>query len=530
MLCEMRKCLPFSAIAASSIACTSLLGDFSVDPAALPLGADSGALPDATVGLDAAIVDGAIGDGSNEDGAKKEERTGTFKWLFQLPTATGAGAFVSPDGTTTVVGTFSSPSIDIQGTIVTKVPGSDANLLVLQLDGSGKLKWAKAYGQADFNGMWPSAVSVSGNVVIVTGGFSGGSPVTWNAIPNSEVRAAGGDDVAPFIIGIDSLQSDHPILWGKTTAPGGFGQCTDVSAPVAGLVSVVCAQPEGNIQVRGNASAQLIVQPASPTGYAESVVVATLQVADGSAVDAELIYGLQGRPSVAMGADGSVYLTAVPTVSPLSYTRAKTKSDPFVLARSKYALLKVKPGGGATWAQLWGAQGATQTPRVAVDGANQPWVSLPLEGRMDLGPSPDLQPQGPTDWAIARFSAADGSVGVKRSYGGSDFDTVYGLGFDSQGDLALLGEGSQFALEGANVPAAPTSTSQKLVLAKIKSPSGPAIWLQTATMSKARAFEPQQVRLSVGPYTVVAGNSSASIDFTATATVTRGLLVAAFER
>jgi hypothetical protein len=359
----------------------------------------------------------------------------------------------------------------------TLTSGGGLDIFVAKLDTDGNHLWSRRYGDAAAQTARAVAVDPSGNV-IVAGGFEGELAI---GAPALSLTSAGLDDI--FVIKLDPLGSP---LWSKR-----FGSAADQNAYAVAVGAdgsiVVTGEFAGTVDFGGGplTSAELldgfVVKLAADgshlwsrrfggpdndvgfavttdaasdvyvTGrFAESFDLSGSPVADGGGTDGFIAklaaatgthvwsrtFGPEGDQEgegVAIGPAGEVFVSGAFEIA-LDFGTGPTPStggfDGFAT--------KFDPQGTVVWTKTFTGMNDQDADWIAVDAAGNIAVTGDYTGTADFGGGPQTA-LGLGDMYFAVFDAG-GMYRYSRSFGDVQDQDPFGIAFDGQGSLLLVGE------------------------------------------------------------------------------------------
>jgi hypothetical protein len=186
---------------------------------------------------------------------------------------------------------------------------------------------------------------------------------------------------------------------------------------------------------------------------------------------------------------------------------------------------KYSAAGGLLWAQAFGGVGFGLGRGVAVDGSGNVFFGASFQASATIG-GVTLTSAGADDIALAKLSAANGSVLWAKRYGGTDYDQPHGLAVDRSGNLLVTGSfGTTIDLGGGSLSSVGSSDG---FVAKYSGVDGSYIWAKafgTASpdMGNGVAVDPTSGNVIVG------GTLGGAFNFGTGLTTSAGIFLAAYD-
>lgn len=328
------------------------------------------------------------------------EQTGTFE-----PSSIAA----DQEGNVFVSGSFTG-TISIANQTFSSAGSTDG--LLLKLSPDGQPLWAKKVGDILEDSIAALAPRPDGSLYI-GGGTS--SPVDF------------GGGVLPAGLYVAKLDADGGLVWSKgfggrgamaslaidaqesVVAAGFFRDALDYGdgpIPAAGWYDIVVAKLDG---MSGAIT--------SPTGWVRTFGDPDFQFAYAVAVDSSSNIFVAGEVSGSVSFGGG------------AGTIQANGEDGF--------LLKITPGGAASWVRSQGGAGNQRARGVAVDSQGRPVVVGRFEGQIEVG-SGTLPAAGTTDGFVLQLSTT-GSILWGRAIGDASPQSLDSVAIDPAGDILIAG-------------------------------------------------------------------------------------------
>jgi len=410
----------------------------------LPLGAALGLLhcvgdtPIAIVGPDSGSPSDSGGGDTNPtgDAADAALPSGTVEWVQVFTTdetgdlvSDAAHVAIAADGTILVEGHFAGPTQF--GTLALVPTGSGANVFATKLDRTGKVVWAKDFG--NLGAILPAAIAANDGSDAYVGLQTGGGTVTVDGI-SAQDNTAGGFGCSMFKLGA----ADGKAQWAYA-----FGASASTSTvfmdgiAVHGTTVGVATRFNGKVQIVGPSSTVL-----TSTSVGQDGLVTLHDDAQSGKIPHYGVMGGAGADevtSIAADSSGAFYIAGsfASGISPLGLTIANGGTQNTFVAKVDSNVAKV-------WAQnLTGAAPTTNTGNplaIATDGAGNVYLAGGLWGYTTFGaPIPSTASAGGEDGFLAQVLATDGTVKYARAIGGTSDDEAQAIAAGPGGYVAVAG-------------------------------------------------------------------------------------------
>ena len=346
----------------------------------------------------------------------------------------GLGVAADSAGNTTVVGSFSSGSIDLDpglGSYELPTAGTGGDGFAASYDPQGAFRWGAHFASSARNTATEVAIDGYGNV-FVTGTVGGTLEITGSSGAPVTLQASG---IESFLAKFDSGGN---LLWARTLGEAGanhvaYGMATDAAGNVyatgdlrdgtEGLHQAFIARYDGASGT--TAWSELIkIGTGLPMGYTGNTTHAS--VYGGIAVDAA------GNVCIAGTYLGTIDFDPDPTqthwLTSAGNGNYPDNGDVFVL--------KLSAAGSFVWAGSLGGNGRDQVEAIGVDGAGNIYVDgyTDANTQNDFDPGPGTLPLAGGDFVVK----IDASGNLLWSLGGIEGVTTYpgkGMTVDAAGNV-----------------------------------------------------------------------------------------------
>lgn len=311
------------------------------------------------------------------------------------PFEMGFALALDGDGNVLVTGNFTG-TLDLGGTPLTSAGNRD--IFVAKLAGdSGSTLWARSFGASGPDQGSGVAVTPAGEV-LVAGEFLGTMDVGGTAL------SADGSSPDIFVI---RLGADGTVAWAKR-----FG------GPGADEAAAVAVDPSGNAIVTGFFSNSVAFGGATLTSAGRRDAYVVRLDPAGAPVWAKQYGGGEddeGRDVVVDAAGNAIVAGAYQVAADFG-------NGPVDSAGQRDAfIVKLSPGGTASWSRRIGAGGTDLALAVAVDSANNVYMTGQFERTIEIDGS-TLVSAGDEEMLVLKLSATNGLMAARRLGGpGSDF-------------------------------------------------------------------------------------------------------------
>jgi len=339
---------------------------------------------------------------------------GKTTWMVQLTSAadvTVSDVAIDATGNVVVVGWFSD-LLDVAGTQI-KATGAD-DAFVVDLDPTGKLRWAKALGGENTDIAWSVDTDAQGGVVVVgekrgAADFGGG-----------ELEAKGSADI--FVVALDAA-GNHvwSHAYGDLAEDNGRAVVIDSRGDIILAVEMGMALDFGGgkpLPHKGKGDVALV-----KLDHAGNHVWST---SFGNTFD-DIVLGL-----AVDGADNII-------VSGSFEDKLKIGRDKLEAGeRADAYVAKFDPEGEPLWARSYGARSEDMASGVAADRYGNIAVTGWFQDKVDFGGGPLTAPNGNMDGFLLELSASGGHRWSKR-FGDRDHDRGRAVAMDGSGNIVLAG-------------------------------------------------------------------------------------------
>jgi hypothetical protein len=328
-----------------------------------------------------------------------------------------ASAF-DASGNQYVVGDFNGEaSATVGSTTLTRIGSRDA--VLVKLDSSGTVQWAKNYGGSGAS-TYGKSVAVDGSGNVYLGGYFESANLTTPALTIN-------GDADAFVLKLASSTGD--TTWSKNY--GGSG--------AEAFGNSVAVDSSSNVYLGGYFSSADLTTPALTRIGNEDAFVFKL-ASNGDTTWYKNYGGTGGArarwQSVAVDGSGNVYLGGNFRSANLT-TPALTK----IGDRDAFVLKLASSTGDPTWANNYGGVGAgTYGQSVAVDISGNVYLGGYFE-YADLA-TPTLTINGDADAFVLKLDSTSGNTTWAKNYGGTGGASAYGqsVAVDISGNVYLGGE------------------------------------------------------------------------------------------
>jgi len=486
----------------------------------LPLGAALGLLhcvgdsPAAVVGPDSGPpTDSGAGDTNpTPDAADAALPSGTVVWV-QVFTTDEAGDLLSDaahvaiaaDGTILVEGQFAGPTQF--GTIGLVPTGSSANVFTAKLDRTGKVLWAKDFG--NLGAILPAAIAANDGGDAFVGLLTGGGTVTVDGISAPD-NTAGAFGCSMFKL----AAADGKAQWAYA-----FGASASTTTVIMDAIAVhgttvgVATHFNGKVQIVGPSSTGN-----SNTSIGQDGLVTLHDDAQSGKIPHFGVFGGVGTDevtSIAADSAGSFYLggSFSTSISALGLTVMNGGTENTFVAKVDSNVAKV-------WAQnLTGAAPTTNTGHplaIAADGAGNVYLAGGLWGYTSFGqPIPSTASAGGEDGFLAQVLATNGTMSYARAIGGASDDEAQAIAAGPGGYVAVAGNYTSSGVTIGGTPMPAPQPGKPAAFVARAAGAGTYTWAKGAAGPNSADFA-KAGGVAIDPKdgsVVVAGTFSGQIDF-----------------
>ncbi len=426
----------------AGLACTALLGDFSVGEATAPTDG-GGATPDGESAADGGpgSSDGSSGDAAVDAGPPTPDGGFLNLWTFgSTNTSPPSNMRVAYDGQGNlyVLFAYSLANLDVLGTSLTPVGAFDMGLV--KIAPTGKPVWVKSYGSQAYD--YPGGLAVAPNGDVYISGGTEGASIDFGGTAGTLTRRS--SRYLGWIAKINGADG-APV---KAISIDGVGQHQGASCQALSLrgphVVAMCNAFGQTVWPTVTGAPITITPPDGPNGGTSGFVIADL--------DPELVtrwangFGTDGNDvganvTVAPNFDTFFVSTSFSssTSSPaLPFTDTKaTVSLPFGGGQQLAVVGRLAGGtGSAVWAKPFG--GGVTLNGVGVDNTGRVVAAGGLTGSLTV-PGRTLTSAGMADYLLLGFDGANGNVTTSRLFGGAGADEARAITIDAWGSPAIAG-------------------------------------------------------------------------------------------
>ncbi|MBO2009227.1 hypothetical protein [Hymenobacter negativus] len=305
--------------------------------------------------------------------------------------ASGQGIARAADGSYTVAGRFQG-TLTVGGQSLASWGGDD--VLLIQYDAAGQVRWAKQAGGAGRDGATAIASDAAGNLY-VAGYFSGSATFDGMAL-----TSVGGDDAF-----LAKYASSGALLWVRSAGSTGPDYAGAVAVDGAGA-ALVAGQYQGTITIGSN-----VFTSAGPGAAFLAKLDAQGTLLWAQNLDNSLVGG------VASTSTGQVYVAGT-------------------LAPTGGLLAKFNATGTWLWTSAAAGTDATGTS-VVTDAQGAVYVAGRFRNTLQLGATAAAS-QGNYDGFVARFDSV-GAVSWANTFGGTEEDQARSVAITGQGNVGITG-------------------------------------------------------------------------------------------
>ena len=486
----------------------------------LPLGATLGLLhcvgdsPTTIVGPDSGSpIDSGGGDTNpTADAADAALPSGTVAWVQVFTTdepgdllSDAAHVAIAADGTILVEGQYAGPT---QFGTVSLVPtGSGANVFTTKLDRTGKVVWAKGFG--NLGAILPAAIAANDGGDAFVGLMTGGGTVTMDGVSALD-NTAGAFGCSMFKL----AAADGKAQWAY--AFGASASTTTVSMDaiaIHGSTIGVATRFSGTVQIVGPSSTGFTLASSAQDGLvtlhddAQSGKIPHFGVIGGAGTDEVT--------AIAADSAGSFYIggSFSSGIVPLGLTIMNGGTQNTFVAKVDSNVTKL-------WAQnLTGAAPTSNTGHplaLATDGAGNVYLAGGLWGYTTFGqPIPSTASAGGEDGFLAQVLAADGSMKYARAIGGPSDDEAQAIAAGPGGYVAVAGYYTSSGVTIGGTPLVAPQPGKPAAFVARAAGAGTYTWAKGAAAPNSADFA-KAGGVAIDPKdgsVVVAGTFSGQVDF-----------------
>ncbi|MGK4005146.1 hypothetical protein WMF31_21135 [Sorangium sp. So ce1036] len=286
------------------------------------------------------------------------------------------------------------------------------DVLLLKLNPSGDVLWARQFGDRLADNPWALAIDSKGNPVVAGQTTSGTTDFGGGPIP-----------LGAFIAQFDP-SGEH--IWSKGLG-GGYNTSIDAVAIDARDDIIVVGSFRGTIDLGGG--------PIRPDDGGEDILVAKLDGATGLVTApgcwARKFSGPaeQGLNAVAVDRSRNIFVTG--------WTRGALDLGGVFSVEDRSFVMKLTPSGIPAWVRSLGEHLSVQAADIAVDTSGRPVVAGYYSGELRIEPY-TLTASDETDAFVVQL-AADGEVGWASAFGGDGGQSVGGIALDADDNIVIAG-------------------------------------------------------------------------------------------
>jgi hypothetical protein len=373
-----------------------------------------------------------VSNGDNDIFLAKYDRNGNYLWAVNIGgTDFDAAASISAgtDQHIYVTGVFrNTVDFDASSGTANRTSYGEGDIFLVSYDSSGQFRWVRQMGGSSIDN--PTAVSVDGNHVYVSGDFQGSAKFNPANVADS-VTSAGFSDI--FLVKYDT---DGSYIWGHRFGGAGYDGADKMSAGG----SSVC--------IAGTFGQTVDFNPSAGTDELTSADLVDVFLAkyssDGDFAWTRNIGGTGSEliRSMALDASGNIYMAGIfsdssdmdPSASVLMI-RSSGKRDIF--------LTSISASGNLNWSKSFGGSEIDDCGGMDLNkGSEQKiYVTGLFRSGIDMDPSPatyQLASIGVNDIFIGSYTL-NGDFESAQKIGGSGNDLGEGLSVDHAGNIVITG-------------------------------------------------------------------------------------------
>src|ERR1017187_6645595 len=327
----------------------------------------------------------------------------------------GKGIAVYKHGNVYIIGTYTSPIITINSTVLTNLGTGD--VIMAKYDSAGNFQWARSAGGTNYDYGCCVAVDASGSVYF--GGYYTSSSITFGSYV-----LPGGYQVNIFVAKYDSSGN---CLWAEH--PMGSGFLVGLATDNFGHLFL-----GGTIKTFTNFGNSVTLN----TGGAEDPFIAKYDTS-GIALWARGCSGSGGDWGEAVATDpvGNCYLTGTFQSDPLTVGTHQLNAT---IGNYDYFLAKYDSSGNAVWAKGAGGTGAECTFGLCTDHCWNVYVTgVFTSPEMTVGNTTLINPGvDNNEMFVAKYDSSGAVMWAKRG-GGTNDDYGYGVASDTSNNIYNTG-------------------------------------------------------------------------------------------